>query len=220
MSNRGRSQNCQNLNFLHIFVALLQEAHFPKGIRMKSFQQWYKSNFHRKSCTQDIIQHSILWEQWNTHNHALTWKRKIGINWNVGNKLFVFISSDPCHKKMSLESLNIPLIKEWGRMSSSIASPRRGKVKNLPSYLPSFSQFFPDFFPFFSRILIFGKFFRCQGVLCPPYPFPPLATLLRMRKCSSLAHLRLTDWLHQWWKRYPLLRCTSVHLINREWPDN
>ena len=29
VSNRGRSQNCQNLNFLHIFVARLQEAHLP-----------------------------------------------------------------------------------------------------------------------------------------------------------------------------------------------
>ena len=38
MLNRGHSENCQNLNFLHIFVALLKEAHFPKGIRLKSFQ--------------------------------------------------------------------------------------------------------------------------------------------------------------------------------------
>ena len=41
---------------------------------------------------------------------CITWKRKIGINWNFGNKLFLFISSDSCHKKMLLESLNIPLI--------------------------------------------------------------------------------------------------------------
>ena len=38
MSNRGHSQNFQNLIFLHIFVALLWEAHFLKGIRLKSFQ--------------------------------------------------------------------------------------------------------------------------------------------------------------------------------------
>ena len=27
----------QNLNVLHLFVALLQDAHFPKGIKQKSF---------------------------------------------------------------------------------------------------------------------------------------------------------------------------------------
>ena len=36
MLNRGRSQNFQNLIFLHIFVALLLEAHIPKGVRLKS----------------------------------------------------------------------------------------------------------------------------------------------------------------------------------------
>ena len=36
MSNWGRFQN---LNFLHIFVALLLKIHFPKGIMLKSFQQ-------------------------------------------------------------------------------------------------------------------------------------------------------------------------------------
>ena len=37
MLNRGRSQNFQNLNFLHISVDL-KETHFLKGIRLKSFQ--------------------------------------------------------------------------------------------------------------------------------------------------------------------------------------
>ena len=45
MSNRGRSQNFQNLNFLHIFVALLEEEHFPKGIRLKSFQYEMRTVF-------------------------------------------------------------------------------------------------------------------------------------------------------------------------------
>ena len=34
---------------------------------------------------------------------------KIGINWNFGNKLFLFTSSHSCHKKMLLEPLTIPL---------------------------------------------------------------------------------------------------------------
>ena len=38
VSNRGHSQNFQNMNFLHISVALLYEAHAPKGMRLKSFQ--------------------------------------------------------------------------------------------------------------------------------------------------------------------------------------
>ena len=51
---------------------------------------------------------------------CITWKREIGINWNFGNKLFLFISSDSCHKKMLLESLTIPLTLTllrgwWGR---------------------------------------------------------------------------------------------------------
>ena len=36
--NRGHSHKFQNLKFLHLLVALLWEAHFPKGIKQKSFQ--------------------------------------------------------------------------------------------------------------------------------------------------------------------------------------
>ena len=45
MSNRGCFQNFQNLNFVHIPVALLKEAHFPKIIRLKSFQCEMKAIF-------------------------------------------------------------------------------------------------------------------------------------------------------------------------------
>ena len=37
ISNRGRSQKIQHLNFLHIFVTFLQKIHFPKEIKHKSF---------------------------------------------------------------------------------------------------------------------------------------------------------------------------------------
>ena len=70
MLNRGHSQNFQNLFFLHIFVALLYEAHFLKGIRLKSFQYEMRAIFSQKIHVQDFIQHSSLGEQWNTHNHA------------------------------------------------------------------------------------------------------------------------------------------------------
>ena len=38
ISYRGHSENFQNLSFLHLRIALLLEAQFPKGIRLKSFQ--------------------------------------------------------------------------------------------------------------------------------------------------------------------------------------
>ena len=47
------------LNFLHLFVdSLLQEVHFPKGIKQKSlhFSMWnYKRNFHIKLHRWDLI---------------------------------------------------------------------------------------------------------------------------------------------------------------------
>ena len=45
MLKRGLSQNCQNLNFLHIFVAPLQATHLPKGIRLKLFQYEMRAIF-------------------------------------------------------------------------------------------------------------------------------------------------------------------------------
>ena len=38
-------------------------------------------------------------------NHTksrITWKRKIGMNWNFENKLFLFLSSDLCHKMITV----------------------------------------------------------------------------------------------------------------------
>ena len=45
MSNRGRSENFQNFNFLQIFVALLLWAHFPKWVKLKSFQYEMRAIF-------------------------------------------------------------------------------------------------------------------------------------------------------------------------------
>ena len=63
MLNRGRSENFQNLNFLHIFVALLLEAHSPKGIWLEAFQYEIRAIFTENSRTREFIQHSSLWEQ-------------------------------------------------------------------------------------------------------------------------------------------------------------
>ena len=70
MSDRGLSQNFQNVNVLHFWGALPKEAHFSKGVGLKSFQYEMRAYFIEKSLTGVFIQHSNLWEQWNTHNHA------------------------------------------------------------------------------------------------------------------------------------------------------
>ena len=41
----GALKKHQNMNFLHLFVALFQEAHFPKLIKQKSFQSEMKALF-------------------------------------------------------------------------------------------------------------------------------------------------------------------------------
>ena len=51
----GRSQKIQNLIFLHLIVALLQEAHFPKGMKQKPFLYQMRVIFCIKSCRRDLI---------------------------------------------------------------------------------------------------------------------------------------------------------------------
>ena len=63
MANRGHFQNCQNLIFfLKIFVALLEEAHFPKGIRMKSFQYEMRATF-----TESLEYETVVYGSNETH---------------------------------------------------------------------------------------------------------------------------------------------------------
>ena len=62
MSNRGRSQNFQNLNFLHIFVALL-ESHFLKGIRLKSFQYEMRVIFTESLARETLFNKVVYCEQ-------------------------------------------------------------------------------------------------------------------------------------------------------------
>ena len=64
MLNRGRSQN---LNFLRIFVALLQ-AHFPKGIGLKSFQSEMRAIF-TESLVYETLFNTVYGSN-ETHNHA------------------------------------------------------------------------------------------------------------------------------------------------------
>ena len=66
MSNRGRSQNFQNLNFVHIFVALLQESHFPKGIRLKSFQYKLRAIF-IESLVHETLFNTVVYGSNKTH---------------------------------------------------------------------------------------------------------------------------------------------------------
>ena len=54
ISYRGRSQNFQNLNFLHLFVAFLQKGHFPKGIQQKSFPCEIRAIYSINSRVRDL----------------------------------------------------------------------------------------------------------------------------------------------------------------------
>ena len=67
---RGHSQKFQNLNFLYPFVALLQKAHFSKGIKQKSFPYEMRAIFCIKSRQRDLISHSSLWSNANARNQA------------------------------------------------------------------------------------------------------------------------------------------------------
>ena len=52
ISYRGRFQN---LNFLYLFVAHLQEAHFPKRLKQKSFPYEMRAILSIKSRRRDLI---------------------------------------------------------------------------------------------------------------------------------------------------------------------
>ena len=55
ISDRGCSQNCQNLNFLHLFLALPLKTHFPKGIGQKSFQGEIRAIFPKIVLSENIF---------------------------------------------------------------------------------------------------------------------------------------------------------------------
>ena len=69
MLNRGRSQNFQNVKFLHIFVALLGEANFPKGIKLKSFQYEMRPIF-TESLVHETLFNTAVYGSNEKHNHA------------------------------------------------------------------------------------------------------------------------------------------------------
>ena len=70
ISYRVRSQNCQSLNLLHLFVALSYVAHLHKGIKLKLFPYEIRAFFCIKSRLRDLIKHSSLWSNANAHNRA------------------------------------------------------------------------------------------------------------------------------------------------------
>ena len=66
MLNRGRSQNFQNLNFLHIFVDLQSEAQVPRGIRLKSFQYEMREIF-IESLVHETLFNTVVYGSNETH---------------------------------------------------------------------------------------------------------------------------------------------------------
>ena len=103
MSNRGRSQNFNNLIF---FFAYFRSSYLRSTISQRNEAEmvsvWTESSFHRKSAVSGsngthIIMHNLKTQN---RNQLKFWK------WAF---YFLFISSDTCHKKMLSESRNIPL---------------------------------------------------------------------------------------------------------------
>ena len=88
MSNRGPSQNFQNLNFLHFFVALLA-SNFLKGIRLKSFQYEMRAIF-----TENLIHktNTIVYGSNETLENVKLESTEI-----LEISFFLFISFDSCH---------------------------------------------------------------------------------------------------------------------------
>ena len=91
--------------------------------------------FFRKSRRQDLIQQNSLWSNETQHKHALLANPKKELTAILENKLFMFISSDMCHKKILLGSLSIPLTLTcprvgWGRCEKTISWRRKeGRVE-------------------------------------------------------------------------------------------
>ena len=78
---------------LNLFVALLQEAHFPKGVKVEIISVW-NNNFLINSCQQELIK-NLTWSKIIMPMHmimqCITCKCKIGNNWwNFGNYHFFF----------------------------------------------------------------------------------------------------------------------------------
>ena len=76
--------------------------------------------FSQKNLVHETLFNTVVYGAMNHTQSCITWKLKIKINWNFGNKLFLFISSDSCHKIILLEWLTI-----------SLSTPYRSYIPNL-----------------------------------------------------------------------------------------
>ena len=75
MLNRGRSQNFQNLIFLHVSVDLQSEAQVPRGIRLKSFQYEMREIF-TESLVHETLFNTVVYGSNETHiimHNLKTW---------------------------------------------------------------------------------------------------------------------------------------------------
>ena len=97
------------MNFLHLFIALSLETHFPQRNGAEIISGSNKDNFPRNSYVREFIKNSSL-EQYQCTQSCITCTQKIGMNWTFWKYFFfLLLSSNWCHKKMMLESLTIPL---------------------------------------------------------------------------------------------------------------
>ena len=98
------------LEFFGIFCRWPLRSALPQRNYAEIISIWNESNFYRKYRTRDFIQQiTVVYDSNETHIIMHNLKHTIWIDWNFGNKLLLFISSDSCHKKRLLESINILL---------------------------------------------------------------------------------------------------------------
>ena len=81
---------------------------FPEWIKKKPLPYEIIAIFSKEYLVQHYLTQKYM-EQYQCIRQCITCIRKIKINLNLGNDLFLLICFDLCHKKM-LKSLKIPLI--------------------------------------------------------------------------------------------------------------
>ena len=93
ISYRGWFQKFENLNFSYLYIVLPLETHFPKGIEQKSFWGDIRAIFPKILVSENLF-NTVVSGAVSVLIIMHNLQTKIGINWNFGNNLYSFISSN------------------------------------------------------------------------------------------------------------------------------
>ena len=77
-------------DFFAYFRSSPLRSTLPQRNQAKIILEWNESNFHRKVSYTRLYSTQKSMGAMNHTKSCITWKRKIGMNWNFGNKLFSF----------------------------------------------------------------------------------------------------------------------------------